>query len=180
MGPEGRTLELACGTGLWTGHLAEQSECVIAVDTSREALELNARRVGSPKVKYVCADLFEWEADETFDFIFFGFWLSHVPPERFGWFWSHLGEALSPTGRVFFVDNARNPQIAAANHHLPDTGSFVMERRLNDGRRFRVVKVFYEPAVLQEQLAQLGWRGFVCSSGRFFIYGSVVPPEPAV
>ena len=173
--PEGRILELACGTGLWTRHLAEPSECVVAVDASREALELNERRVGSPKVNYVHADLFEWEADGTFDFIFFGFWLSHVPPDRFGWFWSRLGRVLRPSGRIFFVDNARNPQIAAANHRLPDLGERVMERRLNDGRRFRVVKVFYQPEALQEQLAQLGWHGSVHSSGEFFIYGSAVP-----
>ena len=54
-----------------------------------------------------------------------------------------------------------------------------MERRLNDGRQFRVVKVFYEPAVLQEQLAQFGWQGSVRSSGEFFIYGSAVPTGPA-
>ena len=177
--PKGQSLELACGTGLWTRHLAEPSQLVTAVDASREILELNERRVASPKVKYVCADLFEWEPDQTFDLIFFGFWLSHVPPDRFGWFWSRVGRALSPGGRVFFVDNARNPEIAAANHRLPDVGSFVMERRLDDGRGFRVVKVFYKPELLEEQLSRLGWRGYVRSSGEFFIYGSVVPTAPA-
>ena len=145
---------------------------VIAVDASREAIERNQRRVGSTKVHYVCADLFDWEPGETFDFVFFGFWLSHVPPERFDWFWSQVREALEPDGRAFFVDNARNPEIAAANHQLPDVG-FVMERKLNDGQQFRVVKVFYESAALQERLMGLGWRGFVRTSGQFFIYGSV-------
>ena len=176
---QGRVLELACGTGLWTRHLAEMATSVTAVDASREALELNQRRVGSSKVHYVCADLFDWEPGETFDFIFFGFWLSHVPAERFDWFWSRVRGALATHGRAFFVDNARNPEIAAANHQLPAVGSFVMERRLNDGRQFRVVKVFYEPAALQERLARLGWRGFVRTSGKFFIYGSVEPTRPA-
>ncbi len=177
--PQGRVLELACGTGLWTRHLAEMPASVAAVDASGEALELNQRRVGSSKVHYVCADLFDWEPGETFDFIFFGFWLSHVPAERFDWFWSRVRGALGTNGRAFFVDNARNPEIAAANHQIPAVGSFVMERRLNDGRQFRVVKVFYEPAPLQERLARRGWRGFVRTSGEFFIYGSVEPTRPA-
>jgi 2-polyprenyl-3-methyl-5-hydroxy-6-metoxy-1,4-benzoquinol methylase len=176
--PRGRILELACGTGLWTRHLAEPSECVVAVDASSEALALNERRVGSDKVVYVCADLFEWEPEGTFDFVFFGFWLSHVPPDRFDWFWSRLGKALNPGGRVFFVDSARNPASTAADQDLPGAGSAVAERRLNDGRRFRVVKVFYDPAALENRLAQLGWRASVQTSGEFFIYGSAVSAAP--
>jgi len=48
-----------------------------------------------------------------------------------------------------------------------------MQPRLNDGRRFHVVKVFYEPDVLQSRLAALGWGGFVRSTREFFIYGCV-------
>jgi hypothetical protein len=40
-----------------------------------------------------------------------GFWLSHVPLERFGAFWSLVDECLAPGGRVFFVDDA---------HRTPD------------------------------------------------------------
>lgn len=172
--PGGRILELACGTGLWTRHLVAPSEYVVAVDASPEVLALNERRVGSAKVRYVRADLFAWQTDESFDLIFFGFWLSHVPPERFVWFWTSLRRALRPGGRVFFVDNARHSEIVATDHRLPDPESVVMERSLNDGRRFRVVKVFYAPDVLQGRLERLGWSGYVRSSGRFFIYGSVM------
>lgn len=175
--PEGRVLELACGTGLWTLHLARTATSVTAVDASIEVVERNRARVDSPKVSYLQADLFEWEPGGRFDFIFFGFWLSHVPPERFEPFWSGVRAALAPGGRAFFVDNARNPQIAASNHRLPDAGSVVMERRLEDGRPFRVVKVFYEPEELERCLGRLDWRGFVRSSGEFFVYGSV-RPEP--
>lgn len=171
--PAGRVLELACGTGLWTRHLARTAASVTAVDASPEVLETNRRRVASPQVEYVQADLFDWEPRAPFDFVFFGFWLSHVPPPRFEEFWAGVRQALRPGGRVFFVDNARNPAVAAADHALPASGSFVMERRLNDGRHFRVVKVFYEPEALRVQLESLGWRGRVRSSGQFFVYGSL-------
>jgi len=44
---------------------------------------------------------------------------------------------------------------------------------LNDGREFSVVKVFYEPEILERRLIDLGWRGYVRASGRFFLYGSM-------
>ena len=73
-----------------------------------------------------------------------------------------------------FVDNAHNPEIAARDHRLPEDG-FVMDRVLNDGRRFRVVKVFYEPTALERRLAELGFRGRVRGTGEFFVYGSAAP-----
>jgi hypothetical protein len=46
---------------------------------------------------------------------------------------------------------------------------------LNDGREFRIVKIFHRPSPLQERLEALGWRGWVKSSGGFFVYGRVTP-----
>jgi demethylmenaquinone methyltransferase/2-methoxy-6-polyprenyl-1,4-benzoquinol methylase len=169
--PRGRVLELACGTGLWTRRLAEFAAEVTAIDASPEVLRINRERVPSRNVRYVQADLFGWHPTESYDFVFFGFWLSHVPPGSFEAFWSMVRAALDPGGTVFFVDNANNPQIAARDHRLPESDQFVMDRQLNDGRRFRVVKVFYEPPALETRLRGLGWRGYVRSPGEFFIYG---------
>jgi hypothetical protein len=72
----------------------------------------------------------------------------------------------------FFVDNAHSPEIAARNHRLPESG-FVMDPVLNDGRKFRVVKVFYEPEDLERRLAALGWAGSVRGTGEYFVYGDV-------
>ena len=172
--PRGRALEMACGTGLWTRRLVEHASELTAIDTAPEALALNRERVGSERVRYLQADLFRWQPRDRYDFVFFGFWLSHVPPDRFASFWATVGAALAPGGKVFFVDNAHNPEIAARNHALPEQG-FVMDRVLNDGRQFRVVKVFYEPAELERRLAALGFAGSVRSSGEFFIYGCLAP-----
>ena len=111
--PRGRVLELACGTGLWTRRLLEHATELTAIDASPEVLELNRERVASERVRYVQADLFRWQPRTEFDFVFFGFWLSHVPPDRFAAFWETVRAALAPGGSVFFVDNARNPAIAA-------------------------------------------------------------------
>jgi SAM-dependent methyltransferase len=174
--PKGHVLELACGTGLWTGHLAARADAVTAIDSSPEVLRFNRERLESANVEYIQADLFDWQPSRAYDFVFFSFWLSHVPPELFSSFWSLVRSSLRPGGTAFFIDdNARNPEIPARDYHFPEGASTVMERRLNDGRRFHVVKVFYEPSVLQSQLAALGWDGIVRSTGDFFIYGCVTP-----
>jgi hypothetical protein len=57
-------------------------------------------------VRFIQADLFAWEPDRRYDVVFFGFWLSHVPPGRFEPFWSLVAGCLKPQGRVFFADDA--------------------------------------------------------------------------
>lgn len=168
----GEVLELACGTGLWTRHLVRRHARVVAIDASPEAIAINRQRVQSDAVDYVVADLFTWEPASRFDAVFFGFWLSHVPPSQFDRFWAKVGASLKPRGHVFFVDSLFE-QASTARDHAPIDQSGVIRRRLNDGREFRIVKLFYKPADLERRLATLGWEGWIRSSGRFFLYGSL-------
>ena len=173
-GPAGHILELACGTGLWTRHLVERATALTAVDASPEVLRLNVERVRSPRVEYVQTDLFQWRPDKRYDFVFFGFWLSHVPEHRFEKFWQMVRSALRPGGQAFFVDNLFGQEQTATNHKDIDRLG-VVERKLNDGRTFNIVKIFYEPGALERRLAGLGWTGYVRTTGRFFLYGCVQP-----
>jgi ubiquinone/menaquinone biosynthesis C-methylase UbiE len=175
--PAGEVLELACGTGLWTRRLVSQAASVTAVDGSPEMLELCRARVDSPAVEYIEADLFTWEPDKTYDICFFGFWLSHVPEERFEAFWEKVKRALGPKGRVLFVDSSRSDLASAVDHKLPDQDDPTMLRRLSDGREYRIVKRFHEPAPLQRRLASVGWKIEVRSTPTFFIYGQGCPAE---
>lgn len=175
--PAGEALELACGTGLWTERLVAHADCVTAVDGSPEMLELCRARVGDARVRYVQADLFSWEPAATYDVCFFGFWLSHVPEERFVGFWEKLGRALAPGGRVFFFDSARHDLASAVDHKLSDPADPTMLRRLADGSEHRIVKRFYEPMSLQHKLGELGWEVEVQQTSEFFIYGGGRPAE---
>lgn len=47
----------------------------------------------------------------------------------------------------------------------------IVERRLNDGRTFKIVKIFYEPSRLAGRLGELGWAADVRATPHFFIYG---------
>ena len=172
--PEGRVLELACGTGIWTEQLLPFADELTAIDGSREMLAINAGRLGSPRVRFIEADLFRWRPgpEERFGTIFFGFWLSHVPPERFAEFWNLLDSCLAPRGRIFFVDSRYQETSTAVDHVLPDRSATVLQRRLNDGREYRVYKVFYDGAELTRRLADLGWRFEIEETRNYFMYGA--------
>jgi demethylmenaquinone methyltransferase/2-methoxy-6-polyprenyl-1,4-benzoquinol methylase len=176
--PSGSVLELACGTGIWTERLLRHANTITAVDASPEVLELNARRLRSDKVCYVEADLFAWEPSERFDVVFFSFWLSHVPPERFEDFWELVRRALRPQGRFFFVDSHCEPTSTALDHASPDFTATQSTRRLNDGREFAIYKIFYDPPALEERLERLGWSASVTRTPNYFIYGYGRPTAP--
>ena len=59
-------------------------------------------------------------------------------------------------------------------HDAPVT-SGVVRRELNDGRQFDIMKMYYDPAELEQRLIALGWQGWVRSTSNFFLYGSMVP-----
>ena len=169
--PAGRVLELACGTGLWTERLLQRAAYITAVDAADEVLAINQARLQSSRVKYVKADIFEWRPIEPYDMVFFGFWLSHVPPERFEAFWELVGASLAPDGRVFFVDSRYEPSSTAIDHQLEGAQSTTVTRRLSNGHEFRIVKVLYQADELTNRLARLGWSMRIDETAGYFIYG---------
>ena len=170
--PAGRVLELACGTGIWTQKLLKIATGVTAVDSSPEALSINAARNASEKLRLIQADLFQWKPEERYDLVFFGFWLSHVPEAKFAEFWELVVSCLAPGGRVFFVDSDYERTSMAIDDRPPSRDDGVARRRLNDGREFQIIKVFHDPAELTDRLAELGWRFDVKATGQYFIYGA--------
>jgi SAM-dependent methyltransferase len=167
--PTGSVLELACGPGTWTLQLLCHASDVTAVDASPEMLAIAASRVpdGAP-VRFVEADLFTWEPDHRYDVVFIGFWLSHVPAERFESFWSVVAAALAPRGRVFFADDRyRTPEEL-----IEGPASSTIQRRTPGGTAYRIVKVPYEPANLERQLRELGWDITVTPTAGPFFWGA--------
>ena len=125
-------------------------------------------RVLDVRARFVLADIFEWRPDRRYDVVFFGFWLSHVPLERFDSFWTMVANCLEPGGRVFFVDDA----YRTADELLEGESSTTIRRRLNDGSAHRVVKVPHQPADLEQRLAALGWAVEVTSTSGPFYWGA--------
>lgn len=173
----GDVLELAPGTGIWTERLLRTAATVTAVDASPEMVAINRARVGEVgegRVRYVLADLFAWRPERAYDGVCFGFWLSHVPRERLDAFLGTVAAALEPGGTVFFVDNhsGAEPTARSPDQHRPEAGAQLMTRRLNDGREYRIVKNFYEPALLEERCAAAGLDVAVRETATSFLYGT--------
>lgn len=168
----GDVLELACGTGQWTPLLARRAASVTAVDASPEALAIARARTASPRVAFVRADLFAWRPPRQWDTVFFAFWLSHVPPARLPAFWGMVAASLTPGGTAVFVDDGGTvDEVVETESDVPLVG-----RRLDEGARYRVVKVFHEARVLAADLAAMGWSATVRAEGERFIVGVGRPP----
>jgi SAM-dependent methyltransferase len=160
--PQGKVLEVACGTGAWTRRLIRFAGELTALDSSAEMIQLARAKIGDAEVRFVEADVFSWHPRQTYDVVFFANWLSHVPSARFEAFWSLIRGCLRDGGRVFFIDEAhdawRKEEFLEENLVL---------RRLGDGSTHRVVKIFWEPSELQERLRALQWEARVDSTGDF-------------
>jgi len=168
--PTGDVLDLACGFGAWTERLLMTAASVTAVDASSAMLARAAKRLAGSPVRFVESDIFDWRPDRRYDAVFFGFWLSHVPDERFDSFWRLVADCLKPGAPVLFVDD--NHRSAAELIEGPD--SVVVERRLNDGTAHRAIKVPHTPAELQRRLRSLGWNIDVHPAGDHFYWGTGV------
>jgi 2-polyprenyl-3-methyl-5-hydroxy-6-metoxy-1,4-benzoquinol methylase len=172
MQPRGRVLEIACGTGLWTEALAGRADTVVAIDAAPEALAIARDRVRSGNVTFAVADVFTWTTDDRFDVIFFSAWLSHVPMSRFESFWQMLRPLLAEGGRVLFIDEHVDERPKEA--YVPGADEIV-QRRLQDGRTFRVVKNFVDPEALCDRLRDIGWDCQIDRDGSDWIRGEARP-----
>ncbi len=159
-------LELACGTGVWTERLAGRTRSLTAVDAAPEMIELASARVAGADVRFVHADVLSWRPPRRYDVVFFGFWLSHIPAERFADFWALLEDCLVDGGQVVFVDE-----------HMSRAGNEswlareVAQRTLTDGSTHRIVKAYLDPPLVTARLAALGWYADVQSLGSGWVIG---------
>ena len=139
-------LELAAGTGLWTKRLANSAKRVVAVDGSPEAIEINRHRLRSSEIEYEIADIFTWQPRRTFDVVFFSFWLSHVPAQRFETFWDTVRLALNPRGNAFLsTAYSSKHQLLGTRHHW--TGRVLSVAGSTTVVRSRLSKCFTSPQI---------------------------------
>ncbi|GGM71788.1 class I SAM-dependent methyltransferase [Dactylosporangium sucinum] len=169
MRPAGRVLEIACGTGLWTEALAAHAATLLAIDAAPETIAIARDRVPAT-VAFEVADVFAWSTAERFDVVFFSAWLSHVPDSHFARFWDQLRGLLAEDGRVLFLDEHVDEQAKEAW-----VGDEIVERTLQDGRTFRIVKQFIDPGTLVERLRGLGWDCRIERDGTDWILGEARP-----
>ncbi|MBC9724774.1 trans-aconitate 2-methyltransferase [Streptomyces sp. TRM68367] len=171
----GDVLELACGTGPWTPALAARAHSVTAVDAAAEVLAIARGRTPALNVRFVRADVFDWQPPRRYDTVFFAFWLSHVPPARLPAFWHTVAGFLAPGGRAVFVDDG--PAAAVSEEGVEPGPVPTVLRRLGDGGRYRIVKVFHDARTLTGELTALGWAARVRTVGENIV--GVAAPDPS-
>jgi SAM-dependent methyltransferase len=98
--PRGQVLELAAGTGIWTGELLRHADRVLAVDAAPEALEINRAKHDGRHVDYVV------DAAAPVRRRLLRVLAVACPAARWARSWALVDRALAPGGRVWFCDNA--------------------------------------------------------------------------
>lgn len=169
----GEIVELAAGTGWWSPLLASRGELSL-YDMSPAALDRARERLLAHGLRAHLHVRDAWDGpDRQVDGLFMGFWLSHVPRERLGDFLALCRRWLKPGGRLAFIDSLADPASGASDHPTPADDLAV--RRLDDGRQFTIVKVFYTPAELGAAMTDAGFDAAqVTTTGRFFLLGTAI------
>ena len=157
------------GTGIWTAELVKIGERVTALDASPEMIAINRAKLQSAAVEYQQTDLFNWRPEVQYDMVFFGFWLSHVPGDKLSRFLDAVRAALKPGGRLFFVDS-KGVDLAKSRAGTQDLGGEIQQRELNDGRRYEIVKIYYDPEDLTAILSAADFDIEVRVTENFFLY----------
>jgi len=167
----GEIVELAAGTGWWSPLLASRGELSL-YDASAAALDRARERLVAHGLRAHLHVRDAWaEPDRKVDGVFMGFWLSHVSRDRLAAFLELAHRWLKPGGRLAFIDSLPDPASGAADHPTPSDDRSL--RRLDDGREFTIVKVYYEPRQVAAALRATGFEGVdVSTTGRFFLLGS--------
>jgi SAM-dependent methyltransferase len=149
-------LEVACGTGYWTQHIARTAARLVAIDAGPEPLGFAKLRPHAELVTFLLEDAYHLPADlGDFDAAFAGLWFSHVPIERRVEFIRSLHARLQTLAKVIFIDNSevqcREWPIVETDAH----GNTYQHRQLRDGSVHRVLKNFPKEDQLRQFLSPL-------------------------
>ena len=170
---QGKALDIAAGTGTWIEFLARRTDEVTAVDGSSEVLAINRQRLKDAglidRVEYRQVDLFEWSPSQRYDFVFMGFWISHIPADLMDPFLTQLSRAIRVGGKVLVIDNQSSSDNPKQGTRTLSDG--VELRSLKDGRQSRIVKRFYSPSELTDVFALHGINATIEVTKKHFIYG---------
>jgi demethylmenaquinone methyltransferase/2-methoxy-6-polyprenyl-1,4-benzoquinol methylase len=150
-----RVLEIACGTGYWTVHVARTAASIVATDLAEEPMRIaRAKDYGGRPVRFELADAYALRpALGAFDGGLAIFWWSHVPLSRIGAFLASLHARLESGARVVMMDNRYIDGSSTPVAGRDDEGNTYQLRRLADGSENRILKNFPTEAGLRASLA---------------------------
>ena len=165
-------LEIACGTGYWTQHIANTATRILATDINDETLEI-ARAKGLPanKVRFAIADAYNLPADEgPFDGAYAGFWWSHLRHSEIRPFLASLKRCLAPGAAVVLMDNLYVPGSSTPIARTDEEGNTSQLRKLDDGTTREILKNFPSEAQLRAQVEGFGVNCSYRALGYYWLF----------
>lgn len=147
-------LEIACGTGYWTQHLAPVCARYVATDAIPEPLTIAKQRSHGGHARFALADAYSLPGTlGQFDAAFAGLWLSHVPIEKLSIFFASLHARLEPGARVVLLENSTAQLNDFPIVETDAEGNTYQLRTLRDGSQHRVLKNFPSETALHEMIS---------------------------
>jgi SAM-dependent methyltransferase len=148
-------LELACGTGYWTGVIAASADSVVATDINPEMLELaQLRALPADKVQFRVADAYALPDDlGDFTAVFIGFWWSHVKREQQEKFLAHLRSKVGKDVMLVLLDDVYVEGSSDTIARTDLEGNTYQIRIAPDGERYEIPKTYPSDSALRKKLA---------------------------
>ncbi len=146
-------LEIACGPGYWTRHVAPLARKTIATDYSEEMLGF-ARAQQLPNACFIHDDAYQLKKVDTDD-LEFGFamhWVSHIPMARWAEFFRAFHARLKPGAKVLLADDIHRPNDTDPYYSKLETRDSFEIRHLPDGSSYEIVKTYFTPEQLHALL----------------------------
>lgn len=150
-----RVLEVACGTGYWTQHIAKSATHVVACDINEPVLEIAREKpIARGGAEFLRADAFTLEGVPSgCDAAFAGFWWSHVRKSELARFLGNLKSKLAPGALVCILDNAFVEGSSTPVARRDAEGNAYQVRQLLSGETHEVLKNFPTDAELAAAVA---------------------------
>lgn len=134
--PGDRVLDIACGTGVITGHL--QQLCgseVVGIDFSEQMIAIaQAKHSTNEHIRFVCADFLQWaeESEETYDYaVIYNAYPHFLEPAQLS---RQLQKILAPEGRFAIVHSQSVVRLNAHHAKMEANGAGHFSRMLQSAQ----------------------------------------------
>lgn len=144
-------LEIACGTGYWTEIISNSANSIVAIDSSKEVLDIaRLKSYQKSNVKFVVDDALSLsKINSSFNSAFCGFWFSHIQKKYLESFITKLHTKLKPGLVVVMIDNNYVEGSSTPFIRTDGEGNSYQLRALEDGSEYEVLKNFYSEVDLK-------------------------------
>lgn len=154
---KGKIIDIGCGTGFWFPKYAKRYSDFTFLDQSKKMLEECKKRVESlgylNKSKFVQMNALDLVLDTKFDSAIIGFLLSHFTDKQERRFFSLLKGILSDNGTFLVLDSTWTDERKKVR-----TKEEIQERKLNDGRQFKIYKKYFDENDVYQMADKNGFR----------------------